>query len=128
MEDIYFFIVSHISTVLEIFLQGITTMQLTKQTLKDLINQVYIEAFQDLTDDEPDLLAEPIANELPPSQSASDDVICEGDEGTINKLIQALNHLDADQRKRIFHRFGHYSGQHLLAQLNNIKKAEKGDL
>lgn len=103
-------------------------MQLTKQTLKDLINQVYIEAFQDLTHDEPELLAEPIANELPPERLASDDVIREGDEGTINKLIKALNHLDADQRKRIFSRFGFYTGQHLLAQLNNIKKAEKGDL
>lgn len=103
-------------------------MQLTKQTLKDLINQVYIEAFQDLTEEEPELMAEPIANELPPERSASDDVIREGDEGTISKLIKALNHLDADQRRRIFHRFGYYTGHHLLNQLNAIKKAEKGDL
>lgn len=105
-------------------------MQLTKQTLKDLINQVYIEAFQDLIDDEQELLAEPIANELPPSGLATDVVISEGDQAssTLNKLIQALNHLNPDQRKKIFHRFGYYTGEHLLAQLNSIKKAEKGDL
>lgn len=105
-------------------------MQLTKQTLKDLINQVYIEAFQDLTEEEPDLMAEPITNELPPSGLATDVVISEGDHAssTLNKLIQALNHLNPDQRRKIFHRFGYYTGEHLLSQLNSITKAQKGDL
>jgi hypothetical protein len=97
-------------------------MQLTKQRLKDLITQVYQDAFDDLSDEEPELLSEPILDELPP--------ISEGDQAssTLNKLIKALNHLNPEQRKKIFHRFGYYTGEHLLAQLNSIKKAEKGDL
>lgn len=94
--------------------------KLTEQTLKDLIRQVYLDAFQDVLSDEPDLLAEPEEDEDPP--------ILETKQSGLPKLIQLLHRLDDDQRARIFRRFGYYTSAHLLQQLNSIKKAEKGDL
>ena len=105
-------------------------MQLTEQTLKSLISQVYLEAFEDLLDDEPDLIQEPQSpGELPPSELAAAAVVSEVNQpSTIQKVHRLLSKLEPDERKRLFQSFGYYTGQHLLHQLNAIKKAEKGDL
>jgi len=97
-------------------------MKLTHTKLKDLIQQVYLDSFADLAaEEESPLLAEPESNEDPPA-------LAESKESTISKLTRALQHLEPEDRKKIFSRFGFYSSQHLLQQLNAIKKAEKGAL
>jgi len=102
--------------------------QLTEQTLKDLIHQVYLEAFkdvcaeEDLSEEEPALLAEPqFEGDEPPELS-------EGSSTPFSRLIKILNTFDEDERARLFRRYGYYTSAHLLNQLNNIKKAEKGAL
>ena len=97
--------------------------QLTEQTLKDLIHQVYLEAFKDIcVEEEPALLAEPqFEGDEPPELS-------EGNETPFSRLIKILNTFDEDERARLFRRYGYYTSAHLLNQLNNIKKAEKGSL
>lgn len=105
-------------------------MQLTEHKLKTMITQVYLEAFEDLINEEPALIEEPQSSfELPPSELKPDLVISEASQSsTIQKLHQLLASLEPDERKRLFRSFGYYTGQHLLSQLNSIKKAEKGDL
>lgn len=101
-------------------------MKLTQTKLKDLIQQVYLDSFADLAaEEESPLLVEPESNEPPP---ALEDSITESKESTIAKVTRALQHLEPHERKKIFSRFGFYSSQHLLSQLNAIKKAEKGAL
>ena len=96
--------------------------QLTESKLKELIKQVYLDAFADLTEEEPALLAEPqFEGHEPPELS-------EGKESGLSRLIKILNTLDEDERARLFRRYGYFTSAHFLNQLNNIKKAEKGDL
>ena len=103
-------------------------MKLTESKLRDLITQVYLDAFNDLVEEEPILLAEPQApNEDPPSELEANAIVSEGNQ-PMTKLINILNTLSPDERKRLFGRFGYYTGEHLLSQLNSIKKAEKGAL
>ena len=95
--------------------------KLTEQTLKDLIRQVYLDAFEDICSDEPALLAEP-------TEQFQDPPMTEGNQSVMPRLIKLLNGLTDDERSRIFRRFGYYTSAHLLQQLNSIKKAEKGSL
>jgi len=97
-------------------------MKLTPSTLKDLIQQVYLEAFAELLDSEDfELPAEPVGNEDPPGTILSEEL-------KLNKIYKILVMLSSTERSQLFRRFGYYTGKHLLNQLNNIKKAEKGDL
>lgn len=96
--------------------------QLTESKLKQLIKQVYLDALKDLTEEEPALLAEPqFEGHEPPD-------LTESKQSGMSRLITILNKLDDDDRDRLFRRYGYYTTAHLLQQLNNIKKAEKGDL
>ena len=99
-------------------------MTLTETKLKDLIQQVYLEAFEDLLND-PDieLPAEPeFEGEEPPVLNESKRP------HPHQKLYKVLRMLNDDERARIFQRFGYYTQRQLLSHLNALKKAEKGKL
>lgn len=96
-------------------------MKITKPILKDLIRQVYEEAYQDLCCDP--LIAEPEGLELPP------EVISEELTGNQRaKIFKLLDSLSSEERASVFAKFGYYTSRNLLKQLNAIKRAEKGDL
>ena len=99
--------------------------QLTLPTLKQLITQVLEDAFQATKQDYPDELpAEPTTtNQHPPED------LTEGPEQSIDtKLIRVLQQLPKERRMAIFSRFGMYTQQALLRNINAVQKASKGTL
>jgi len=103
-------------------------MRLTETKLKDLIQQVYLEAFQDLIND-PDLEfstlpAEPsAAGEYPPEVIKEETTAKQR-----NKITKLLSFLTPEERKKVFGRYGFYTMNQLLRHLNNLKRADKGEL
>jgi len=95
-------------------------MQLTKQTLKQLIAAAYDEAFDQLSNDEPILLAEPVFDEDPPLEEVA------MNQSSINRLAVLIGKLQPEERTRLMARFGFYTSEYLLNQLSKIKQAEKG--
>jgi DNA-directed RNA polymerase sigma subunit (sigma70/sigma32) len=97
-------------------------MQLTKQTLKQLIAAAYDEAIENLTAEEPTiLLAEPVFDEDPPQL---EEVAM--NQSSINRLAALIGKLQPEERTRLMARFGYFTSQYLLNQLSKIKQAEKG--
>ena len=109
-------------------------MKLTPTTLKDLIQQVYLEAFAELLDSEDfELPAEPVGNEDPPNTSSG--VLSRVDltEGKISpdqrsKIMKLVSMLSPEDRAYVFRRYGYYTMNQMLKHLNSVKRAEKGDL
>jgi len=96
---------------------------LTKETLKQLIAAAYDEAFDQLSNDEPILLAEPVFDEDSPQL---EEVAMP--QSSINRLAALIAKLQPEERTRLMSRFGYYTGQYLLNQLSKIKQAEKGKI
>jgi len=96
-------------------------MQLTKQSLYQLISAAYDEAFDQLSNEEPILLAEPVFDEDPPQL---DEVAMP--QSSINRLAVLIGKLQPEERTRLMARFGFYTSEYLLNQLSKIKQAEKG--
>ena len=99
--------------------------QLTIHHLQDMINQVLEDAFKHTQLDYPDeLIAEPTTtNQHPPED------LTEGNEQSIDtKLIGVLQQLPKARRMAIFARFGMYTQQALLRNINSVQKATKGSL
>ena len=96
--------------------------QLTQQTLKDLISQVMEDALSNslFTNELP---AEPTSdNQQPPAD------LTEGNESIDTKLIRVLQQLPKERRLAIFSRFGMFTQNALLRNINNVNKASKGSL
>lgn len=98
-------------------------MKLTSQILKDLISQALQDTFKDLEGEYPaELLAEPQHPlEEPPEPILESTSL-------MNKLTRILNKLNAEDRTKIFSKYGYFTQAHLLNHLNNVKKASEGDL
>ena len=113
-------------------------MKLTKPILKDLIQQVYLEAFEDLINDPeldlPALPAEPsFDNEDPPNTSSGALSRRDLTEGRISpdqrsKIMKLVSMLSPEDRAYVFRRYGYYTMNQMLKHLNSVKRAEKGDL
>ena len=98
-------------------------MKLTSQALKDLITQALQDTLNHAESEYPPaLLAEPQDPlEEPP------EAILEN-QSLMNKLTRILNKLEADERTKLFGKYGYFTQAHLLKHLNNVKKASDGKL
>jgi DNA-directed RNA polymerase sigma subunit (sigma70/sigma32) len=107
-------------------------MKLTDDKLKELIHQV----LEDLNlimplpyADEP-LLKEPLRDELPPLEQIDESV------ETQQKIFSVLKQMKAEDRDRLFRRFGYYKRSqiskditsNILQNISDINRAQKGDL
>ena len=98
-------------------------MKLTSQALKDLITQALQDTLRDAETEYPsELIAEP----QHPSEEPPEPIL--ENQSLMNKLTRILNKLEADERTRVFGKYGFYTQAHLLKHLNNVKKASEGDL
>ena len=97
-------------------MKDIQTTPLTGDKLKQMIQQVIRDAFDDAWNDET-LIQEPVAHELPPvlEIKKKPDTY-----GTVFKLLKRLND---EQRERVFRSFGRYSMEYVLQHINRVKKA-----
>ena len=102
--------------------------KLTKPILKDLIRQVYEEAYQDLLQD-PELDLSPLPAEPSTAGEEPPEVISEDTTAKQRqKITRLLSFLSPEERKQVFSRYGFYSMNQLLRHLNNLKRADKGEL
>ena len=90
-------------------------MELTTDTLKELINQV-------LTDYG---LLLPLPMDAEPDGKESPGVIREN-QSLNQKLFYLLSKISDKERANLFRRFGYFTSSQLLNQLSQLKKAEKG--
>ena len=103
-------------------------MKLSTPILKDLIQQVYLEAFEDLIND-PELDLPPLPAEPSSSNEDPPDIITEQlTPAQKSKIEKLLSMLSAEDRAFIFRKYGYYTTKNLLLQLNQMKRAEKGEL